>query len=303
MHACGHDVHTAILMGAATVLSRLRTQLHGDVAFIFQPDEEQTGDPRERGGAALMIADGLFEKTHPTAIFALHVTNQYSVGEVRLSPGAAKAGTDALEIVIKGKQGHAARPWEGVDPIVTAAQVVLGLQTVISREVDPTVDPAVLSIGMVNGGIRPNIIPDTVTLSGGLRWFSEHGRMSVRDKVQRKVQGIAGGAGAAATVTFLPIIPPVANNPDLASTMASTLSDLHVTPTGPSTTSDDVAYMMDRVPGLYLYLGGTPSGVDTASSAPNHSPKFFVDEGAVITGIRVMSRLAVDYVNREARHR
>jgi amidohydrolase len=303
MHACGHDVHIAILMGAATVLRRLRAQLHGTVIFVFQPDEEQTADPKEKGGAALMLAEGLLDKTHPTAIFALHVTNQYTVGDVRLSPGAAKAGTDALEIVVTGRQVHAARPWEGVDPIVTAAQVVLGLQTVISRQVDPTVDPAVLSIGMINGGIRPNIIPDTVTLSGGLRWFGEGGRMSIRNKVDRMVQGIASGAGATATVTFTPIIPPVTNNAELAQFMKSTLSELHVTATGPSPTSDDVAYVMERIPGLYLYLGGTPAGVDTASSASNHSPKFFVDEGAILTGIRVMSRLAVDYVNRDARNR
>jgi len=303
MHACGHDVHTAILMGAATVLSKLRAQLHGNVVFIFQPDEEQTSDPKEKGGAAMMIADGLFEKTHPTAMFALHVTNQFMVGEVRLSAGAAKAGTDALEIVVTGKQVHAARPWEGVDPIVTAAQVVLGLQTVISREVDPTVEPAVLSFGMVNGGIRPNIIPDTVTLSGGLRWFGERGRMTVRDKIQRTVNGIAAGAGATATVTFTPTIPPVTNDPGLARTMSATLSDLHVTPTGPSTTSDDVAYMLESVPGLYLFLGGTPVGVDPTSTAANHSPKFFVDEGAVLTGIRVMSRLAFAYVSRDGRTR
>lgn len=298
MHACGHDVHIAILMGTATVLSRLRAQLHGTVVFIFQPDEEQTADPKEKGGAALMLDEGLLEKAHPTAVFALHVTNQYTVGDIRLSSGAAKAGADALEIVVTGKQAHAARPWEGVDSIVTASQIVLGLQTVISRQVDPTVEPAVLSIGMITGGIRPNIIPDTVTLSGGLRWFEERGRMSIRNKVDRMVQGIASGAGATATVTFTPITPPVTNNAELARSMNSTLSDLQVTAAGPSPTSDDVAYIMERIPGLYLYLGGTPSGVDTASTASNHSPKFFVDEGAILTGIRVMSRLAADYGNR-----
>ena len=192
-----------------------------------------------------MLAEGLLERAHPTALFALHVTNQYAVGDVRLSAGAAKAGTDALEIVVTGKQVHAARPWEGVDPIVTASQIVLGLQTVISRQLDPTVEPAVLSIGMINGGIRPNIIPDTVTLSGGIRWFGERGRMRIRDKVDRMVQGIASGAGATATVTFTPLIPPVTNSAELARSMNSTLSDLHVT-TGPSTTSDDVSYVMKK---------------------------------------------------------
>ena len=301
MHACGHDVHVAILMGAATVLSNLKGRLQGTVVFIFQPDEEQTADPKEKGGAALMLAEGLLEKTRPAAIFALHVTNQYKVGEVRLSPGAAKAGTDALEITVMGKQVHAARPWEGVDPIVTASQIVLGLQTVISRQVDPTVDPAVLSIGMINGGIRPNIIPDSVTLSGGLRWFGDRGRMNIRNKVDRMVQGIASAAGATATVNFTPIIPPVTNNAALSQSMNRTLSDLHVIATGPSPTSDDVAYIMEKIPGLYLYLGGTPADVDTTSTAPNHSPKFFVDEGAIATGIRVMSRLAIDYVNQRSR--
>jgi amidohydrolase len=303
MHACGHDVHIAALMGTATVLSRLRAQLHGTVVFIFQPDEEQTADPKEKGGAALMLAEGLLEKVHPTAVFSLHVSNQYTVGDVRLSPGAAKAGTDGVEIVVTGKQVHAARPWEGVDPIVTASQIVLGLQTVISRQVDPTVEPAVLSIGMIHGGIRPNIIPETVTLSGGLRWFGEHGRMSIREKVDRVVQGIAASAGATATVTFTPLMPPVANSAELARAMSPTLSDLHVAATGPSPTSDDVAYLMQRIPGLYLYLGGTPLGVDTTATAANHSPRFFVDEGAVTTGIRVMSRLAADYVARDPRVR
>jgi amidohydrolase len=301
MHACGHDVHTAILMGTATVLSKLRAQLHGTVEFVFQPDEEQTADARETGGAALMIAEGLLEKTRPNAVFALHVTNQYTVGDVRLSPGAAKAGADALEIVVTGRQVHAARPWEGVDSIVTASQIVLGLQTVISRQVDPTAEPAVLSLGMIHGGIRPNIIPETVTLSGGLRWFAERGRASVRGKVDRMVQGIAAGSGATATVTFTPLIPPVTNDAELARSMSSTLSDLHVTATGPSPTSDDVAYVMEKIPGLYLFLGGTPVGVDTASTASNHSPKFFVDEGAVLVGIRVMSRLAVGFVNHGVR--
>ena len=250
-----------------------------------------------------MLAEGLLEKTHPQALFALHVTNQFAVGTVRLAPGAAKAGADALEIVVTGRQVHAARPWEGVDPIVAAAQIVLGLQTVISRQVDPTASPAVLSIGMIHGGVRPNIIPDTVTLSGGLRWFDEHGRMSVRGKVERMTQGIAVGSGASATVAFTALAPPVVNGAGLVRSMASTLAALHVTPSGPSPTSDDVAYVVERVPGLYLFLGGTPAGVDPTSTASNHSPQFFVDEGAVLVGIRTMAALAMDYGVRAAQAR
>ena len=298
MHACGHDVHMAVLMGAATVLAKMRAQLHGNVVFVFQPDEEQTASPVEQGGAQAMLAAGLFAKSKPEAIFALHVTNQYPVGEMHLATGAAKAGDDRLDIVVNGVQVHAAKPWAGVDPIVVASQIVLGLQTVISRDVDPTADPVVLSIGMIQGGVRPNIIPDTVTLSGDLRWFTEHGRTTVREKVERMAQGTASAAGATANVKFAALMPPITNDAGLANRMRPTLSDLGVKPGGPSTTSDDFAYLLSDVPGLYLYLGGTPKGVDPATTAANHSPKFFVDEGAIQQGIRLMSRLAFDYLAR-----
>lgn len=303
MHACGHDTHIAILMGAATVLSRIRSQLHGTVVFIFQPNEEQTADATEKGGAALMIEEGLMGTVRPSAIFALHVTNQFHSGEVRLATGTAKAGSDALEITITGKQVHAARPWDGVDPIVTAAQIILGLQTVISREIDPTTNPSVLFFGMINGGVRPNIIPKTVTLNGGLRWFNDQSRMDIRAKIERTVQGIATGAAAKALVNFTPIIPPVINNAELAHRMNPTLVDMGVTPTTASTTSDDIAYFMENVPGLYFFLGGTPQDKDPASTAANHSPLFFVDESTLSTGVKLMSRLAAGYLNGDQRTR
>lgn len=295
MHACGHDVHVAILMGTASVLSEMRAQLHGTVVFIFQPDEEQTADPNEKGGAALMLSEGLLEKTRPEAFLALHVTNQYNVGELRLTSGAAKAGSDSLEIVVTGKQVHAARPWEGVDPIVTASEIVLGLQTVISRQVDITVSPAVLSFGTIHGGIRPNIIPDTVELTGGLRWFDERSRRTIEERVERTASNIAASAGATATVKFAPLIPPITNSSVLQKSLSAALAQLHTLPAHPSPTSDDAAYFMEKIPGLYLWLGGTPAGVDPATTASNHSPKFFVDEGAVPAGIRAMATLALAY--------
>jgi amidohydrolase len=298
MHACGHDVHLAVLMGTATVLARLRAMLPGTVVFIFQPDEEQTAEPNEKGGATQMMIEGLLERNHLDALFALHVTNQFPVGEIRLAPGAAKAGGDALEIVVTGRSAHAAKPWEGIDPIVSAAQIVLGLQSVISRQIDPIVSPAVLSIGMIRGGIRPNIIPDSVSMGGGLRWFDELSRQSVREKVERMTQGMASASGATASVSFTPVAPPVVNDAALARSMAHTLAALNVLASGPSPTSDDIGHITERVPSLYFYLGGTPTGIDPTTTAANHSPKFFVDEGALLVGIRAMSTLAVGYLNR-----
>jgi amidohydrolase len=298
MHACGHDVHLAVLMATATVLSRLRARLHGTVVFIFQPDEEQTAEPNEKGGATEMMMEGLLERNHLDALFALHVTNQFPVGEIRLAPGAAKAGGDALEIVVTGRSAHAAKPWEGIDPVVSAAQIVLGLQTVISRQIDPIVSPTVLSIGMIRGGIRPNIIPDSVSMGGGLRWFDERSRRSAQEKIERMTQGIVSASGATASVSFMPVAPPVVNDAALARSMVQTLLALKVLASSPSPTSDDIGHITERVPGLYFYLGGTPTGVDPTTTAANHSPKFFVDEGALLVGIRAMSTLAVGYLNR-----
>jgi amidohydrolase len=298
MHACGHDNHVAILMGVAELLAGVRQELSGTVKFIFQPAEE--GAPAgERGGAELMIEEGALENPKVDAIFGLHVF-PFEVGKVVWRAGGLMASGDGFRIVVRGRQTHGALPWNGVDPIVTASQIVLGLQTLVSRTVDLTLTPAVVTVGMIRGGVRNNIVPDSVEMIGTIRTFDEATRDSLAARIVRTAEGIARSAGAVAVVTTTKGYPVTINDPVLTErmvpTLRRTLGAANVLPAQQTTTAEDFSLFQRKVPGMFFFLGVTPKGTDPRTAAPNHSPRFFADEAALVPGMRALTNLAIDYL-------
>lgn len=299
MHACGHDNHVAILMGVAEVLAGMRADIPGTVKFIFQPAEE--GAPRgERGGAGLMIEEGALQDPAPGAIFGLHVWPG-PVGGITYRSGPAMAASDQLFIVVKGRQTHGAQPWGGVDPIVVSSQVILGLQTIASRQINVTRQPAIITVGRILGGNRGNIIPDSVVMEGTVRSFDEEMRKDIKDRIRRTVESIAQSAGATATVDFGSGNNPVTyNDPALTARMLPTLQRVagqaNVTVGELSTPAEDFALYQQKIPGLFVFLGIVPKDKDPATAPRNHSPSFFADEGALPLGVRALANLAVDWL-------
>jgi len=298
MHACGHDNHLAILLGTAHVLAGLKSQLAGSVKFIFQPAEEGP-PPGEEGGAAVMVREGALENPRVDAIFGLHVF-PYETGTLAWRARGIMAASDTIKIVVTGRQTHGALPWAGVDPIVVSAQIVLGLQTLVSRQVDLTVAPAIVTIGAINGGNRQNIIPEQVKMIGTLRTYDKAMRDQLMDRIRRTASMIAQSAGASAEVTFGQGTPVTYNDPALTARMDATLRRVAgakaVPDSNPVTPSEDFSFFQEKAPGLFFFLGVTPKGTPPDQVYANHSPHFFADEGALITGVRALSNLAVDYL-------
>jgi amidohydrolase len=291
MHACGHDNHVAILMGVASVLAEMRDDLPGTVKFLFQPAEEGPG------GAAPMIADGALQNPRPDAVFGLHVFPA-PVGTIMYRTGGMLAAADGLRIVVRGTQTHGAMPWGGVDPIVTASQIVVGLQTIVSRQVDLTDSPAIVTIGQIEGGNRGNIIPDSVLMIGTIRTLNPETRILVHERVRRLAENVAIANGAEAEVSIRLGYPVTMNDPALTTRMIPSLQrivDQGLIVMPPATGAEDFSYFAEEVPGLFIGLG--VGADDPALVHPNHSPLFYADERALPIGVRAMASLAVDFLN------
>jgi amidohydrolase len=299
MHACGHDAHTAILMGVAEVLSRIRERIPGAVKFLFQPAEEGApGD--EQGGARLMIEQGCMEDPKVGAVFGLHVTSNHHTGFLGYRSGPLMASSDELRVFLRGVQTHGAMPWRGADPIVVGAQVVMGLQTIVSRSMDITHEPSVVTVGVFRGGNRVNIIPDEVKLEGTIRTFDEKQRGEIHDHVKRITEMIAAAGGAKAAVTIKRGYDVVVNDPALTAWAVPVLERVagaaNVGIVDKVCGAEDFSFYQKVVPGFFLRVGCTPRDRELASAAPNHSPRLFVDEGCLPIGLRTLCTLAIEWL-------
>jgi amidohydrolase len=292
MHACGHDAHTAVLMGVAEVLAGMKSLLRGSVTFLFQPDEEN------EGGAARMLKAGAFENPRVDVVYGLH-TFPGVPGTVSTRSGGFMASIDSWKVIVHGKQAHGAQPWRAVDPIVIGAQIVTQLQTIVSRRIDLTAGPAVVTVGVFNGGVRENIIPDSAVMSGTYRTFTEAMRQQVGSEIRRIATEVAAAGGATATVLlpddgYPPTVNPVSWYPRASGALRHALGAAAVQESAPAMPSEDFSFLLQRVPGLMFFLGVTPRGSDPETAPANHSPKFIVDETALPTGVTALAALTLD---------
>jgi len=301
MHACGHDAHTAMQLGLAEILAKLRPQLHGQIMLIFQPAEE--GAPQgEEGGAPLMVKDGVFKDFKPDAVFGMHVVSTMNVGEVGVRAGGAMASSDTFRIVVHGRQSHGALPWKGIDPIVTAAEIVTDAQTIVSRQLDINSNPAVVTFGIFNGGQRFNIVPESAELQGTVRTFDEGMRKQALASLRNVAEHVAAANGATVDAQIPNDSNPVNyNDPALTARVRASLERAlgkeHVSEAPRWMASEDFPSLGLSVPApsVYFFVGATPLGVNADTAPPNHSPKFFLDEGALDVGTRSMLQAALDF--------
>lgn len=297
MHACGHDAHTAILMGVAEVLAGMRARLPGTVKLFFQPAEEGTPEG-EDGGARMMIAEGALDAPKPAALFALHVFPA-PPGTIAFRAGGTNAGEENFHIAVRGRQTHAAMPWSGVDSVALAAQIILALDAIPGRQLSPF-PPSIVSVAMMHGGVRSNILPEAVELEGTVRYLEPAQKDDLLARIRRTAAGIAAAGGGSAEVRFTSYGPANTNDPGLTQKMAPTLRRIapRVVDFPGALTADDIAYFQEKVPGLFFHLGINPPGVATAE--PNHSPRFFIHEEALGVGVRALAGLTVDYLSAPA---
>jgi len=303
MHACGHDAHVAILMATAEVLTAMKDKLPGTVKFIFQPAEEgpslYAAFNGKSWGAKLMIQEGVLADPRPDAVFGLHVTSGMSFGRIGYRAGPAMASADELRIKVTGRQGHAGYPWRTVDPITTASQIVLGVQTIVSRRTDLMKSPTVVSISTINGGSRFNIVPEIVEMTGTIRTYDADVRKGVHADIKQVAENIAASANAKADVEIIELYDPLVNPADMVSRMVPVLeraADGNIGVVSQSGAAEDFSFFLKEVPGLFFYVGAVPRGQDPGEAAPNHSPNFVIDEKALVVGVRALAGLTVNYL-------
>jgi amidohydrolase len=305
MHACGHDTHVAILMGVAEILAELKNDLPGTVKFVFQPAEE--GAPKgESGGAELMVAEGVLENPPVDAAFALHINAVMEAGMIGYSDGPRYASVDDFKITVHGKQAHGASPWMGVDSIVVSAQIINALQTIVSRNLELTEQPAIVTVGSIHGGLRSNIIPEQVEMVGTIRALNDNMRGQIHQRVRAIAEGVATSMGATVTVEipYSSSYPVTVNDAELAAQMLPVLEAIagpgRVEALKPITGAEDFSYFANEVPGLYISLGGKPPGKPVADVAAHHTPDFYVDESGLDIGVRAMAAMAWTYLSGHA---